>query len=144
MKTSRRVRRISLCYYESRMEETMVFGVKIVLTLNLLSRTSKINNNQQLLETTFAAFSIFFEFHKSCGARSPLRKHARPDKGNAGAVHNNISKRCHAQRVLQAASRYFSNPMSCDARSPLRKHARPDKGNAGTIYSIPEYATTNL
>jgi hypothetical protein len=38
------------------------------------------------------AFSIFFEFHKSCGARSPLRKHARPDKEKAGAIHNNVSK----------------------------------------------------
>ena len=35
-----------------------------------------------------AAFSIFFEVPKSWGARSSLRKHARPDKGNAGAFHN--------------------------------------------------------
>jgi hypothetical protein len=82
-----------------------------------------------------AAFSIFFEFHKSCGARSSLRKHARPDKGNAGAVHNIVSKIC-----ATGAARRLSNPKSCDARSPLRKYARPDKRNAGAIHNNSEYA----
>jgi hypothetical protein len=86
-----------------------------------------------------AAFSIFFEFHKSCGARSPLRKHARPDKRNAGTIYN-ISE-CAVQRVLQATSRYFSNRKSCDARSPLREYARPDKPNAGAIQNISECMT---
>jgi hypothetical protein len=97
------------------------------------------------LETT-----LQFEFRKSYGARSPLRKHARPDKekrrgnpGQSGAIRNNVSK-IRATRVLQAASRSFSNRKSCDARSPLRKHARPDKPNVGTLYSISEYAMQRM
>jgi hypothetical protein len=63
----------------------------------------------------------------SCGARSPLRKHARPDKEKRRGNSQKCLKNTRNSGAASRLSVFFEFHKSCGARSPLRKHARPDK-----------------